>query len=142
MSGGASLSISFPLFDRFQRSLAIAQADVAASNGAQALRRVQLEVEEQIRAAFVDLETAWAQVRETARSTEIANERLRIVQEEYQLATKDIEALRTAIREQASSLLAATERRYDFAVALVAVYEAAGLIASQAGLAIAQRPQD
>lgn len=123
------LTVDVPLFTRFQTSRDIAEADVQLRNAGEAMRQTELEVEEQIRARFVDLETAWATVQERSRRLEIARERLRIVRQEYQLATKSIEDLRTAVREEASAQRDVVDQRYEFATALVGLYEAAGAVA-------------
>lgn len=131
------LNVSVPLFTRFETSRNIAEADVQLRNAGEAMRQTELEVEEQIRARYVDLETAWATFQERSRRLEIAGERLRIVREEYQLATKSIEDLRTAVREEASALRDVVDQRYEFATALVGLHEAAGAVARETGQASA-----
>ena len=133
-SGGLTLSVTVPIFNRFTTSRAIAAADVDLRNANETLRQTKLELEEQIRARYVDLETAWASLRERTRRVEIATERLGIVQEEYRLATKSIEDLRAAIREEASALRDALDQRFEFAGALVGLYEAAGVVGREAGI--------
>ena len=133
-NGGLSLSVSIPVFSRFTTSRAIAAADVELRNANETLRQTELELEEQIRARYVDLEAAWASLRERARRLEIATERLDIVQEEYRLATKSIEDLRAAIREEASALRDALDQRFEFAGALLGLYEAAGIVGQEAGI--------
>ena len=133
-AGGLSLSISIPVFSRFATSRGIAAADVELRNASETIRQTELELEEQIRTRYVDLETAWASVRERSRKLEIASERLGIVQEEYRLATKSIEDLRLAVREEAFALRDAVDQRYEFAAALVGLYEAAGIVARETGI--------
>ena len=133
-NGGLSLSVSVPIFNRFTTSRAIAQADVELRNAHETVRQTELELEEQIRARYVDLEAAWASLRERTRRLEIATERRGIVQEEYRLATKSIEDLRAAIWEEASALRNALDQRFEFAGALVGLYEAAGVVGREAGI--------
>lgn len=133
-SGGLSLSVSIPIFSRFTTSSAIAAADVELRNAHETIRQTELELEEQIRARYVDLEAAWASLRERTRRLEIATERLGIVQEEYRLATKSIEDLRAAVREEASALRDALDQRFEFAGALLGLYEAAGIVGQEAGI--------
>lgn len=132
--GGLSLSVSIPVFTRFQTSRAIADADVELRNANEEIARLQLEVREDIHARYVDLETAWATQQERDRQLEIASERLRIVREEYELATKSVEDLQAAVREEASALRDAVDQRFEFAAALVRLHEAAGVVAVEAGL--------
>ena len=140
-SGGVSLNVSIPLFTRFETSQRIASADIDLRNAGEDVRRAELEVEEQVRASYVELETAWANVRQRDIAAEVASERLRIVQEEYRLAAKSIEDLRDAIRDEAAAQRDAVDQRFVFADALLTLYEAAGIVAREAGLDTA-REQD
>ena len=132
--GNISLSFSIPVFSRFQTSYQIAEADVAYRNSIESLREAELQVEEAVRARFVDLETAWITLQESARGLELAEERLRMLREEYRLANATFEDLQGAIRTAAESRRTAVEQRYAFAQALVDLYEAAGIVAREAGL--------
>ena len=133
-NGGLSLSVSIPLFTRFQTSQSIASANIELRNARETIRQTEIEVDELIRSRYVDLETAWANVRQRSRELEVASERLEIVREEYRLATKSIEDLRTAIRDEASARRDAVDQRFEFAVFLVGLYEAAGIVGREAGL--------
>ncbi len=128
MAGGGSLNVSIPVFQRFETSFAIAQAEVEVRNATETIRQTELETEREIRGFFVDLEAAWQGATERARRLEIAGQRLDIVREEYELAVKSVEELRAAIRERASALRDSVDQSYEFATVLVALYEAAGLL--------------
>ena len=141
MAGYLRLSVSIPLFRRFETSQQIASADVDLRNAGEEVRRAELEVEERVRASYVELQTAWANVRQSEIAAEVASERLRIVQEEYRLATKSIEELRTAVRDQATAQRDVVDQRFIFADALLTLYEAAGIVAREADLNTA-REQD
>lgn len=132
-SGSIGLSVSVPLFTRFETSTAIAEASVEARNAAEGVRQAELDLREEVQSRYVDLKTAWATLQERDRRLEIAGERLRIVREEYGLAIKSIEDLQAAVQEEASAIRDAVDQRYEFALALVGLYEAAGLVAAQAG---------
>lgn len=133
-AGSLRLSVSVPLFQRFQTTQQIASADVDLRNAGEQVRQAELELVEQVRATYVDLETAWANVQQRDIAAEVASERLRIVQEEYRLATRSIEELRTAIRDEAAAQRDAVDQRFEFANALLSLYEAAGIVAREAGL--------
>ncbi len=133
-NGSLRLSVSIPLFTKFQTSQAIASANIELRNAGETIRKTELEVDELIRSRYVDLETAWANVRQRSRALEVASERLEIVREEYRLATKSIEDLRTAIRDEAAARRDAVDQRFEFAVFLVGLYEAAGIVGREAGL--------
>ena len=133
-SGSLGFNVSIPVFDRFQTTRAIADASVELRNARETIRQATLQLEQRIRATHVDLTTAWAMFRERSRRREIADERLRMVREAYELETKTIEDLRAAIRDQAVALRDESDQRFDFAVALVELHEAAGIVAREAGL--------
>ena len=135
------LSVSIPLFTRFQTSQQIASASVSLRNAGEEVRAAELLLEEEVTGAYVDLETAWANVRLQETVLEVASERLRIVVEEYRLATKGIEDLRAAIREEAEAQRDLVQQRFEFAAALLRLHEAAGIVAEEAGLGTA-REQD
>ena len=133
-NGSVGLSVRIPLFDRFGTSRAIAEAAVELRNANETVRQTAVELEERIRARYVDLGTAWEVLRERSRRREIAAERLEIVRREYELDTKTIEDLRAAIREDAIALRDEVNQRYEFASALVGLHETAGIVACEAGL--------
>ena len=133
-NGSLGVSISIPVFDRFATRRAIGTALVQLENANETVRQTALELEEQIRARYIDLITVWVGVQERSRRRQIANERLRIVEEEYELETKTIEDLRAAIQEDARASRDEVIRQYEFASALLALHEAAGIVAREAGL--------
>ncbi|MYC92493.1 MAG: TolC family protein [Gemmatimonadetes bacterium] len=139
--GRVSLTVSIPLFRQFTTSQQIASADIELRNAQEDVRAAELDLEELVGTRYVDLETAWANVRQREAALAVAEERLRIVQEEYRLATKSIEELRTAVRDQATAQRDAVDQRFEFAGALLGLYEAAGIVAREAGLATT-REQD
>ena len=139
--GSVTLNVDIPLFTQFQTTQQIASANVELRNADEDVRQAELELEEQVKARYADLETAWANVRHRETVLEVAIERLRIVQEEYRLATKSIEELRAAIREEAEAQRELVQQRFEFALALLGLYEAAGIVAREAGLATT-REQD
>ncbi|MDE2781785.1 MAG: TolC family protein [Gemmatimonadota bacterium] len=135
------LNVSIPLFTRFQTSRQIASASVNLRNAGEEVRAAELQLEEEVTGAYVDLETAWANVRLQETVLEVARERLRIVEEEYRLATKGIEDLRAAIREEAEAQRDLVQQRFEFAAALLQLHTAAGIVAEEAGLSTT-REQD
>ena len=141
-NGVFGLNLSIPVFDRFQTTQAIADASVELRNAGETVRRAALLLEREMRASHVDLTTAWAMLREGSRRREIAGERLRMVRQAYELEAGTVEDLRAAMRDEAVALRDEVDRRYDFAVALLGLYEAAGIVAREAGLGAAGPLQD
>ena len=141
---GANAGLSFtipiadalPIFDGFQKSYDVASATMSLRNAETTLRQTMLQLEESIKSKYLDLETAWANVRQHQRALGVATERLSIVREEYLLLTKSIEDLRTAIREEAGARRDEVDRRFEFAEILLALYEEVGIVAQEAGIGL------
>jgi outer membrane protein len=97
--GGISLSISIPVFDRFNRSARVEQAQVQAQNARYQLQDQRQQVALQVRQSYLDYQNAEQQL-------EAANKRLRAArrartaaQERYELGSADIVELQNAIRD-------------------------------------------
>jgi outer membrane protein len=125
-SGSLGLSVSLPIFQRFGPSNQRAQADVAVRNAREALRQMELEVDEGVRSRIIDLENAYESLEIEESSRELAEERLRLTQEEYRLAGKTFEELQTAVRAAADARRQALTARYAFVLARVALEETVG----------------
>ncbi len=133
-SGSLGVSVAVPVFDRFQTTRNIADASVGIRNAGETMRQAALELEERIRFRHVELTTAWAMLGQRSARREVAAERLRMVREAYELQARTIEDLRAAIRDEAVALRDEVDQRHDFALALVGLYDAAGIVAREAGL--------
>ena len=138
VSLGLSLPIVdiLPIFDGFRKSYTVASATMSLRNAEMSLQQTMLQIEESIRSKYLDLETAWENVLQRERAREVATERLGIVREEYLLATKGIEELRTAIREEASARRDEVDQRFTFATALLDLYEELGIVGQEAGIGL------
>lgn len=128
------VNLSVPVFDAFERSYATAAAARALGASEAALRQARLGMDESIRSRYLDLETAWANVIQQDKATEVASRRRAIVQEEYLLATIGIEELRSATRDEQRARRDGLVRRFEFAEALLALREEAGVVAREAGI--------
>lgn len=124
-----------PVFDGFQKSYNVASASMTLRNAEAELQQTMLQLEETIRSRFVDLETAWANVQQQRKAHAVAAERLSLVREQYLLATVSIDALRTAIRDEATARRSEVDRRFELATALLALHEEVGIVAQEAGIA-------
>jgi outer membrane protein len=125
-SWGFSLSMGFPLFNRFQTSAAVGQAEVESANATESLREARLELEREVRAALIDLENAYTGVQLAERSAEIAREQLRQGQEQYRLNTLDYTALQRMVDQVAAAERDVLQAYYSFAVALLSLEEKVG----------------
>ncbi len=125
-SWGFGLSVGFPLFNRFQTSAQIGQADIEARNAAESLREARLELEREVRAALIDLDNAYTAVQLAERSAEIAREQLRQGQEQYRLNTLDYTGLQRMVEQVAGTEREVLQAYYSFAVALLTLEEKVG----------------
>ena len=133
-NGFLQLSVSIPLFQQFQTSFQIAQADIDRRNAAETTRQRRLETERDVRAALIDLGQAHERVESTARALEIAEERLRLVREEYRLAGKSFEDLQAALRSAGQARRDVVDGRYGFVEARISLEEALGSRIGAAGV--------
>ncbi len=131
--GSLSLTVSLPLFQRFETSANIAEAEVARDNANETLREIELNTERDVRQSMIDLESRFRALELSAAERDLAERRLRLVREEYRLAVKDFSELQSAIREEADSRRAEVQARYDYANALIALEERIGGPVTPAG---------
>ena len=135
-SGTANWSFNFsiPIFDGFQRSYNTASARVSLRNANESLRQREMQLELDIRTRYASLTTTWATLQQRERALELASERLQIMQEEYQLATVDIQPLRSAITEEATQRRNLVDQRFTFALALLDLYQTVGIVGEELGI--------
>jgi len=125
--GSTSLSFSIPLFSRFQTSNAIAQADVGRRNAEETLRQTRLQVEEEVNARAIDLRGAYEGVRLAQQSWEIAQERLRLGRELYQMGSRTFVELQQDIEAAVNAEREAINQRYTFVQARINLEETVGV---------------
>ena len=131
--GGMSVGFSIPGFGGFSSFSQIAQSDVALRNAVETERQVRLQVEEEIRARLIDLERAWRALDLARRSLLVAERRLELTREKYQLATATFEELSTAAEQAAEQRRNVTNEQFNFATARIALEEAAGVLVDAGG---------
>ncbi len=126
-SGGSlSLSIGIPLFQQFQTSYSIAQAQVALQNAQETERETRLDVEREIRERLIQLRNAYLSYGLEEIALSLAQERAGLVREEYQLATKSFEDLQVALLGEDEAQRSFVQARYAFLAARIALEEALG----------------
>lgn len=123
---GFGLSVGLPLFNRFQTSAQVGQAQIEALNAVESLRESRLELEREVRAALIDLDNAYTGVQLAERSAEIAREQLRQGQEQYRLNTLDYTALQRMVEQVAGAEREVLQAYYSFTVALLTLEEKVG----------------
>jgi outer membrane protein TolC len=99
--GSAGVSLSIPLFSRFQTSARIAEAQVAADNAEENLRKTRLQVVEETRSRLIALETAYKSYLIALRSQEIAQERLSLARDQFRQGSRSFTELQRDIDDSA-----------------------------------------
>lgn len=117
-SWSVSASISYPLFDGFQREASIRRASAQADAAAASLRAATLSTIAAVDAAWGQVEAARAGVALADETVELAREDLRVTEERYRvgLATiLDLQASQIALREAEVDRI---QRRFDHAIGI------------------------
>ncbi len=122
----ASLSLSLPVFTGFSAERDIADAQVQLANAEEGVRQTHLEIERDVRSRLIDLRGAWDSYRLAERSSEIAEERLRLAREGYRLTTVTFADLQLAIEGAANERRTAITARYDFVAARILLEQVVG----------------
>ncbi|HEY8468928.1 MAG TPA: TolC family protein [Longimicrobiales bacterium] len=120
-SFSVQLGAQIPLFDRFQVSRQIAQANATADDAREALREERLRVERDVRAALVDLRNAYRSLQLAERSAELARQRVELGQEKFRLGAISFTDLQRFIDDVAREERAAVDARFALINALIAV---------------------
>jgi outer membrane protein len=127
---GASLnlSVSLPLFDRFQTSAAVAQAEAAADDAHHAERQQRILTEKEVRSALIDLNNAHESLvlaQEQARLSEL---RVELAQEQYRagVSTMNFTNLQQIIQSNEQAQRGALEARFAYQNALILLEEKLG----------------
>lgn len=125
-SWGFGLNVSVPIFNRFSTSSQVGRADIELQNARQTLREARLQVEREVRAALIDLESAYSAVRLAERSAEIARERLRQGEELYRLGSIGYTELQRMFDDVANAERGVVNAYSQFAGALLQLEERVG----------------
>jgi len=125
-SWGFGLAISVPLFTGFQIGSQVGRASVQAENAREMLREARLALEQEVRAAHIDLENAYSAVQLAERSVEIARERLAQGQEQYRVGTIGYTDLQLMVNDVAQNERELINAYFSFANALLQLEEKVG----------------
>jgi len=137
--GSAGFTLSIPIFSRFQTSARIAEAQVAADNAQEALRRTRLQVEEEVRSRLISLRTAYQGYQIALRSREIAQERLRLAREQFRLGSRTFNELQRDIDDAASAEREVITQLFGFVEARTNLEETVGVLDVELGLSEGSR---
>jgi outer membrane protein len=125
-SFGFSVNVQIPLFTGFQTSQAIATATAQARIAEENLREARLQLERDVRSAYIDLVTAHRGLELAQRAGEFSRRRLAMAQEQYQLGTIDFTAFQQIVTQTSSDARSLISAELTFAGAVVTLEELAG----------------
>lgn len=108
------ISFSLPIFNGFQTSNQVEQAQVSLKNAQEQLTQTQRQVQVDVRKSLLDLEAAEKQVEVTMRSVVSAEEDQRIAQEKYNLGAGTLLDLLTATANYTLALSNKVNAAYNY----------------------------
>jgi len=111
--GGVSLSISIPIFDRFNRSSQVEGAQVQAQNAEYALQDQRQQVALQVRQSYLDYQNAMQQLEAANKRLRAAEQARTAAEERYELGSADIVELQNAIRDYVDAASQQVRARYN-----------------------------
>jgi len=120
------LSMSYPLFNRFQTSQTIAQAEANKDVAEEDLRATRLQVEREVRSNLINVQNSYRSVQLADRSAQLARQRLEMAREQYQVGSIDYTQMQLVVTQAAQAERNALSARGNWASALVTLEEAVG----------------
>jgi outer membrane protein TolC len=126
-SYGASFNVSLPIFNQFRTTHSVAQAHANVLGTEEELRGARLQVETGVRAALIDLQTAYRRVRLADRTAELSRQRVQMAHERYRLGGVTFFELQDVVDRAGDAEREALLARFEFATARVQLQEQAGV---------------
>jgi outer membrane protein len=124
--GNTSMSLSIPLFSRFQTQARVAEAEVGRVNAQETLRKTRLLLDEAVRSQLISLQTAYQGYQIALRSREIAQERLNLAREQFRLGSRTFTELQRDIDDAANAEREVITQLFGFLEARVNLEETVG----------------
>jgi len=112
-SGNIRLSLSIPIFDRFQRNTQVEQAQVQAQNAQYQLEDQRQQVALQVRQAYLDYRNAVQQLEAANKRLRAARQARAAAQERYNLGSASIVELQNATRDFVDAASRQVRARYN-----------------------------
>jgi outer membrane protein len=106
------MSVSLPLFSRFQISSAITDAAAAAEDAEHDLRGARLALERDVRAALIELDNAFRNLQLAEQNADLSRERQELTQEQYRLGGVNFTELQNVIDRTAQAERQALDARF------------------------------
>ena len=120
------MSVSMPLFNRFQTSNAVGEANAAVQDAEHDVRAARLTVERDVRSALIELVNAWRTLQLAEQNAELSRERQELTQEQYRLGGVTFTELQNVIDRTAQAERQALDARFGFIVARLNLEERLG----------------
>jgi outer membrane protein len=124
--GSTSMSLTIPLFSRFQTQARVAEAEVGRENARETLRKTRLQLDEEVRSRLIALQTAYQGYQIALRSREIAQERLNLAREQFRLGSRTFTELQRDIDDAANAEREVITQLFGFLEARVNLEETVG----------------
>ena len=118
--------MSLPIFSGFQTFERVARADGEVRRADEQLRLTMLQVEQGVRSALIDVQSASESLRIQQRSTGLARRRLELAREQFRLGSIQFTNLQQIIADAANQERALVNAEYRFANAVVNLEEQVG----------------
>lgn len=123
---GGGLSLRLPVFSGFNTSHQIEVAETAERDAIQEQRRTQLLVEQEIRAALIDLQNAYEALQLATQIAQLTDERLTMAEEQYRNGALDFLQLQQLIDENLNAQRQAVDAQFTFITARATLEEKLG----------------
>lgn len=124
---GFNLSVSLPLFNRFETSSAIVAADAQLEDAREQLRAVRMALDVEVRSALIDLESAYRSVELAERTLALSQERLELTFERYRIGgTVSFVELQNATEGAARAERQTIDAHFSFVHALISLESKVG----------------
>jgi outer membrane protein TolC len=125
-SWGFGFTVDVPVFNRFATTAQIGQARAQLDDAEASLREARLQVEREVRAALIDLESAYTSVQLAEQSARIARSRLEQGEELYRLGSLGYTDLQRMFDDVANAERGVVGAYAQFADALLQLEEKLG----------------
>jgi outer membrane protein TolC len=116
-SRSATLALSYPIFNQFQRDQSIVNATTAADAAASTAADARRQVDASLTARLAELESARTQIDITATSLQAATEDLRVNQERYRVGAATIVDVLSSQEALSQAEVDVVQARYNYVVA-------------------------
>lgn len=123
---GFSISVSLPVFTRFQTSYQIASADAQAEDAAEDLRNARLIAERDVRSGLADLEQAYRRLRANEEIADLSTLQVELAEEQFRMGSLTFVQFQQMIDNNSNAQRQVVEARFVFLTARVALEELLG----------------